>query len=226
MRRGYFQKAICYAATLAAGPGSSNKRFRSRLASRSRSNLIRWGCRATSADFWKRRKGMSVPTVFSVRGWERIGSVGDLRIRYLAALGQGERTRVWVVGCFDNPNHPLDPSDAESNRNELFALVWQLVRSDVRAIRERARVFLRALCRRTLRPFHRRDQQCTLERDACKPPVVNGSETPNVEVSGLRGFSRRSGEMRGVRPAWARCNGVEVPCGSTDMDSSWIHDNH
>ena len=86
--------------------------------------------------------------VSAIRGWERIGSVGDLRIRYLVALGQGERTRVWVVGCFDNPRHPLDPPDAGSNRSELFALAWQLARSDVRAIWERAKVFHRDLYHR------------------------------------------------------------------------------
>ena len=97
------------------------------------------------------------PTAAVIRGWERIGSVGDLRIRYLVALGQGARTRVWVVGCFDNPIHPLGPPDAGSNRNELFALVLQLVRSDVRAILARARAFHRALFRRMLRPSHRQD---------------------------------------------------------------------
>jgi len=94
------------------------------------------------------------PTASVIRGWERIGSVGDLRIRYLVALGQGELNRVWVVGCFDNPIHPLDPPDAGSNRSELFALVWQLVRSDVLAMKERAKAFHHALFRRTLQPFH------------------------------------------------------------------------
>jgi hypothetical protein len=42
---------------------------------------------------------------------------------------------------------------------------------------------------------------------------------PNVEVTGLRGFSRKSGGLPGVRPAWARCDGVEVPCGSADVTS-------
>jgi hypothetical protein len=96
----------------------------------------------------------STSTVSVVRGWERIGSVGDLRIRYLVELGQGDRIRVWVVGCFDNPDHPLHLPDAGSNRSELFALVWQLVRSDVRAMKERARAFLHALFRRTLQSFH------------------------------------------------------------------------
>ena len=116
-------------------------------------------------------KTFQTPTAAVVRGWERIGSVGDLRIRYLAALGQGERTRVWVVGCFDSPNRPLDPPDAGSNRSELFALVWQLVRSDVRAILARAKASHRAIFRRMLRPFHRQDRLCT--------SVLPCDESPN-----------------------------------------------
>ena len=129
----------------------------------------------------------------SIRGFERIGSVGDLRIRYLVALGLGDRSRVWVVGCFDNPNHPLDPPDAESNRSELFALAWQLVRSDVRAILERAKAFRRAVFRRTLRPFHRQDQPYISGRDSCEPLVVNG-ETPNVESNGLAATNTTQGD--------------------------------
>jgi hypothetical protein len=83
-----------------------------------------------------------------IHGLERIGSVGDLRIRYLAALSQGERTRIWVVGCFDNPSHHLYQSDVESNRSELYALVWRLVVSDVRATMEQAIVYFRKKCHR------------------------------------------------------------------------------
>ena len=133
----------------------------------------------------------------SIRGWERIGSVGDLRIRYLVALGRGDRSRVWVVGCFDNPIHPLDPPDAESNRNELFALAWQLVRSDVRSIWERARVSLRNLCRRTLRPFHHQDQPYILERDSCEPPVVNGGN-PQRKVERRGGLFAASDSNAGL----------------------------
>ena len=50
--------------------------------------------------------------------------------------------------------------------------------------------------------------------------------TPNVEVTGAARLHRAASRERsergrppGVRPAWARCNGVEVPCGSTDMDA-------
>ena len=94
-------------------------------------------------------------TAASIRGWEQLGSVGDLRIRRLVALGQGARTRVWVVGCFHNPSHPLATPDAESSRNELFALVWHAVLSDVRASQEQAKAFLRGLCHRMSQPFHR-----------------------------------------------------------------------
>ena len=110
-------------------------------------------------------------TAVATHGLERIGSVGDLRIRYLAALHQEGLTRVWVLGCFDSPNHPLDPPDAGSNRSELFALVWQLVRSDASAILAQAKVFLRAQCRRMSLPFRRQGQPDTLER-ACETPNV------------------------------------------------------
>ena len=75
-------------------------------------------------------------------GFRRIGSAGDLRIRYLAALGQGERTRVWVVGCFDTSGRLLEPSGAGSYRGELFALVWHMLRSDFRTMLARAKAFL------------------------------------------------------------------------------------
>jgi len=47
---------------------------------------------------------------------------------------------------------------------------------------------------------------------------VHGARTkpPNAKVSGA---GTASAGLTGVRPAWARCNGVEVPCGSADMDS-------
>lgn len=110
-------------------------------------------------------------TAAAVHGWEQIGSVGDLRIRYLAALHQGGLTRVWVLGCFDSPSHPLAPPDGRSNRSELFALAWQLVRSDVLASLAQAKVFLRAQFHRMSQPFRRQGQPNILER---------AWETPNV----------------------------------------------
>ena len=42
----------------------------------------------------------------------------------------------------------------------------------------------------------------------------------NVKVTGAaRLYRAASGRLPGVRPAWARCDGVEDPCGSTDMES-------
>ena len=108
----------------------------------------------------------------SVRGWEPVGSVGDLQIRHLAALTQEGRTRVWVIGCFDNPDHPLAPVGVGGYRSELFALVWQMVRSDVRATLARAKVSLRGKFHRTLQPFHHQGQQCTLGRETSVSPNV------------------------------------------------------
>jgi hypothetical protein len=53
-----------------------------------------------------------------------------------------------------------------------------------------------------------------------------GSEGRRAGLAGTA-FQRQSrASTDGVRPAWARCDGVEVPCGSADIDSSWIDDNH
>ena len=128
------------------------------------------------------------PTASVIRGVERIGSVGDLRIRYLAALGQGERTQVWVVGCFDNPNHPPQSRAGGAGcQSELFALAWQLILLGARSKMEQATTFLRGLYRRMLLPCHHQDLQDILE------PSI---ESPNVKVRGcalLRSPSRLTG---------------------------------
>ena len=121
-------------------------------------------------------------TAAAVHGWEQIGSVGDLRIRYLAALRQGGLTRVWVLGCFDSPNHPLAQPDERSNRSELFALVWQLVRSDVLASLAQAKVFLRAQFHRMSQPFRRQGQLNILER-AYETPNGKGEQPAANETN-------------------------------------------
>src|SRR2546427_7826144 len=115
-----------------------------------------------------------ITTDASVRERERIGLAGDLHIRYLVALGRGERTRAWVVGCFGNPGHPLGPLGGGSYRNELFALAWQSVLLDVRAILGRARAFPHERCRRMLRHSHHQARQGISEL-ACH-------ETPNNQA--------------------------------------------
>jgi hypothetical protein len=83
-----------------------------------------------------------------LRGYERIGSVGDLRIRYLAPLTREGRTRVWVIGYLKNPNHPQVQPDAGNYQSELFALVWHMIRSDLYTILLRAKACLRGVFRR------------------------------------------------------------------------------
>lgn len=90
-----------------------------------------------------------------ISGYERVGSVGDLHVRFVTAMTRRGRRRIWVFGCFDNPNLPLQSRiDEGSYRSELFALVWRMVRSDVTAILARATVFPRTLFRRIVQRGH------------------------------------------------------------------------
>lgn len=70
-----------------------------------------------------------IPT--PVAGYQRIGSVGDLRIQYLAAISQSGPTRIWVVGYFHNQTGYQEAPDAAACRSELCVLVWRLVRMEV-----------------------------------------------------------------------------------------------
>lgn len=79
-------------------------------------------------------------------GLERIGSVGDLSLRHIAAIRSNGELQVWVIGCFEGKaNHRTDSGDY---RRELYEMAIKQARRDVRDIAGRAKAFIRDRFRR------------------------------------------------------------------------------
>ena len=79
-----------------------------------------------------------------IAGYSTVGSVGDLCVRSLVVIPHGGRSRVWVIGHFDKPDHR---AAVDIDLSELASLVWCVCRCRARANLLRAKAFLRTLWR-------------------------------------------------------------------------------